>query len=487
MRRNPTKWGAIIAAIAIGSIVGMGHSNSSPSLWILILVGTFFAGQAILQPRFWMGAFYFLSTVTISLSVYQIPLPGGQTLQLFRALLLISIMMWASAVALQRYRVVGRVPMTGVCLIFVLLYVLLSYVLSRTHDMNSLNVLVAISFGLLYALWLPQIVRSSHELRLTFAGIIAANVLVIIFAVYQYTAWLTGLGMQGYSFRIPLSSIWGDQVMSSSVSPSRAGALFRLTLPFGSSSHLGSFIAITMLITLALQALPSLPKRFQRWLTIYHTIMFFLLIATLSRGAWISWSAGFLVLLLYQRPLTIPRGIYRVCVTLVVLGSVLLITSPELARPILGRFSSSVTASSDQLHLSFANVAWELFSSRPIFGQGIGSYASVTGIAHPHNIYLHFLAELGLAGTVLWLVWCAVVIWYGHRAIVISAPRSSERQLATGLLAAFAAILVNNLFQQCLYAGFALFIPGLIGAVSFIGNGSKSTASWKGTNGIVNI
>lgn len=52
--------------------------------------------------------------------------------------------------------------------------------------------------------------------------------------------------------------------------------------------------------------------------------------------------------------------------------------------------------------------AWDLFTQKPFFGHGVGSYHSLTGLGYPHNLFLELLAECGLLITTLFTIVVAI-------------------------------------------------------------------------------
>src|ERR1041385_4560375 len=115
-------------------------------------------------------------------------------------------------------------------------------------------------------------------------------------------------------------------------------------------------------------------------------------------------------------------------------------------------------ASSVARRLYFYRGAWQAFLSSPVIGQGIGNFAvfiskfrspdywmvhSEDIVPHAHNEFLEILSETGILGFAGFI---AVLILCTRSALIrLRAVSAVDRHLLTGVLAAIAAILVDNL------------------------------------------
>jgi len=137
-----------------------------------------------------------------------------------------------------------------------------------------------------------------------------------------------------------------------------------------------------------------------------------------------------------------------------------------IAAPWVGtlamRFDSDLTAESDAGHLRFLLSTWELFLDAPLVGIGWDNLRSVTGLPHAHNVYMTIAAETGIAGLVLWLGLCLSLL---HRAVHGARMRGTSRFVRyanLGLLGAWVAVLVGNVFQESYHAGFTWIVAAMI-------------------------
>ena len=121
---------------------------------------------------------------------------------------------------------------------------------------------------------------------------------------------------------------------------------------------------------------------------------------------------------------------------------------------IAGRLAALEHVISDyaaSIYGQLALMGWRFFTEHPLTGIGMGAFEKVCKAQmppeslefgcypHPHNIYMEWLSSSGLAGTVPWLVFVALVVWAGLRMI-----RFGQQQ--TVLVALYLGTLLVNLF-----------------------------------------
>ncbi len=122
------------------------------------------------------------------------------------------------------------------------------------------------------------------------------------------------------------------------------------------------------------------------------------IVLSLSRGAWIATSVGFLFILLTTR-----NAKALVISTLVLVPALALIwrNLPEEATT----YATDISTKSYQIRtrIDSIGVAMEAFESSPVMGVGVGLRKTV----EPHNVVLLTLAETGIAGLIGFLGMCA--------------------------------------------------------------------------------
>ena len=121
--------------------------------------------------------------------------------------------------------------------------------------------------------------------------------------------------------------------------------------------------------------------------------------------------------------------------------------------------SASATAATHSRLLSgggnrydYWRVAWRVWREHPLAGVGAGNYqrayyqfrATDEDIQQPHSIELQTLAELGVIGVLLLLLFLAGVGWGALRLRKVAARSRFSRALMTGALGAFTAWLIQT-------------------------------------------
>lgn len=157
----------------------------------------------------------------------------------------------------------------------------------------------------------------------------------------------------------------------------------------------------------------------------------------------------------------------------------LLLLAPGLLRERFATLSSEGSELASRL--DFWTTAWAIWQDHPILGVGPGGFADAYAAArvpgkeflpttvfepppHAHNLPLQFLAEQGVVGLALF----ATILGLAVLAL-LRLRRDTERWVrltARGLLAAFAALVVHNMFDVTLLEGTGEFVWGLLGLVA---------------------
>ncbi|WP_158675265.1 O-antigen ligase family protein [Thiohalobacter thiocyanaticus] len=95
--------------------------------------------------------------------------------------------------------------------------------------------------------------------------------------------------------------------------------------------------------------------------------------------------------------------------------------------------------------------AWERIEARPLTGWGAGTSEMLivsSGVkppqSHFHNLYLQLLAEIGVVGLCLFLLWVGLAL---KTASTACGPRTRDFSLLLFLLAAIALFLLAGMFQ----------------------------------------
>lgn len=115
---------------------------------------------------------------------------------------------------------------------------------------------------------------------------------------------------------------------------------------------------------------------------------------------------------------------------------------------------------------------WDLFSSSPFFGHGVGSYGTITGLSYPHNLFVELLAESGLFVTSMLAVILIGVCIVGVRLVRIVGA-SSAVTIALGL---FLIGVVHQQLSGAFWTAKPMFL--FMGAIV----GSYQAVAWDRVN-----
>ncbi len=186
-------------------------------------------------------------------------------------------------------------------------------------------------------------------------------------------------------------------------------------------------------------------------------------LASFSRAAILGWGAGLLALIILMPP---PRRVLVGSLAAVVLGASVALTS----APILGRTSEFLHRPTGTIPATWRSAVGFVFSvegnrdriliwkealavirDHPLFGVGLGAYASIVGRyeppstvqltgpnPHPHNVFLNMAAEVGIIGLIIFL-W---IVAAGIRRGLATLHEAPEIKGAT--LAATVGMLVSE-------------------------------------------
>ncbi len=147
------------------------------------------------------------------------------------------------------------------------------------------------------------------------------------------------------------------------------------------------------------------------------------LLFSMVRGAWVAAFAVYIVFILfnktYNKKIIVISGMLGIAILVCFL----------LNHDLLVRLQTILTANSGNLErINMWVSSWRMFLDSPLFGLGYRQFSHFftadyhylmpgtiyTGYAHPHNVFMTFLAETGLVGTIPFLCFFAVVLYYTY-------------------------------------------------------------------------
>lgn len=209
---------------------------------------------------------------------------------------------------------------------------------------------------------------------------------------------------------------------------------------------------------------------------------------TFSRGAWLGLGAAVAVMVYVLH----PRRAFLVLLGLLLVAALAADLGRTLPPALAGRWESvvsyfgvfdvrtvAVTPQNWALvdRMAQWQAAWEMFSDHPWAGVGPGNYPVAykdyalpgwpEARGHAHNIYLNFLAEMGILGLAAYLIFWAAALWQvGARA---TNSLGWEGGLALGILGVLAAATAHNFFDSLFVHGMNAQLGLLLGVAAAIG------------------
>jgi O-antigen ligase len=210
-----------------------------------------------------------------------------------------------------------------------------------------------------------------------------------------------------------------------------------------------------------------------RWLGLPWLVALGGLVATYTRGAWLGFTAGALVLLPKTR-----RGCWLLLGGLVLLGLVTLAGPQHLRQRLLSMGDPDDPTVRERVYMWRSGMA--MWRRHPLLGMGPGgvkreyrSYALPEAIkkatGHLHNTPLQILVERGVLGLAAWLwLW---IVFYAHGVKLwcrLPETATPERALVAGSFAAITGFLVAGLTEYNFGDSEVVMVAWAIMALPFV-------------------
>jgi len=298
-------------------------------------------------------------------------------------------------------------------------------------------------------------IKHRSQLKLIIYCLTAAAIVVTIVGLLQR---VVAYDFIGNTYRV----FWGSEVFSGSkYSPERISSVFY------DSNYMANFLVVSFLICIPF--LLSLRMSLSRRVLVIIALSLILLAIGISLSAanWIALGIG-LASMWFLMPLKNKAralGTIIVVILLVVfLAAYGLVGSQLIPESMQAKFAAveSIPGGISALeHGAFSDRAsmirygMEIFHQNPIFGVGTGGLRVL--LAYPHNSYVLMLAEGGLLGMLLLLVFIGSVVAVG----ISNLRRSMDswlRYLQIGTLASMFASLVWLFTYDCLMYALPLWL-----------------------------
>jgi O-antigen ligase/Tfp pilus assembly protein PilF len=241
-------------------------------------------------------------------------------------------------------------------------------------------------------------------------------------------------------------------------------------IPFGTmgnSNFMGALLAgaLPLALALAIEAARPLARNLA---AVASLLVGSALLLTRSRGAWIAAAVGLAAFgLLLRHAERRPRGAGRVLALALAAAAVAAVALSVEERGPVGHLASILDPgyTTNAQRLAWWSDALRISRDHPVLGAGLGGFAEAHPpyhslrdpqvaaryvILHPHNDWVWFAAEVGLAGLGA-LAWLAARAARLARDALAATPMGEGRALVAGLVASLVAFSTNATFVSVLF------------------------------------
>ncbi|WP_052045205.1 O-antigen ligase family protein [Caloranaerobacter azorensis] len=264
-----------------------------------------------------------------------------------------------------------------------------------------------------------------------------------ILTLFVFTAVLVAIyGLYQYKVGIKLDRAWVDV----SINPDINTRVFSV---FGNPNILAEYLIMSIPISIALFWFTK--KLFKKLIFLVSSLILIgTLILTFSRGGWLGFAFGVLifVILIEKRLLLslIPAGVLAIFI---------------MPSTVIHRIATigNLSDSSNAYRIKVWTITLDIIRDNLITGVGFGyipfretflKYIRTMNVYHAHNMYLETLAEMGIGGFILFILFIFIIYKYA----IITLIKNNDRYLKTmiaGVLAGLSSVLFHGLFENILY------------------------------------
>lgn len=239
-----------------------------------------------------------------------------------------------------------------------------------------------------------------------------------------------------------------------------------LTASFKNSNSLGSYLGLVTLVALAMAVMANtLKSRCIFW--ILTTILIVCLLLTFSRGAWIGFLGGLLLMFFIS-------GRWKTLLLALLLFIIPISFHASLAEKAVRGLS--LTTGLQSSFFSYRDIYWkvglQLIRENPFLGKGLGTFMDYCGqrvVAingdYAHNCYLQIWAESGIFSLLAFLLFLGTILWNGFKAV-----KRDHDPLLLGLLCGIFAFSIHSFFDTQFYSLAQAFLfwsmLGILGAAT---------------------
>jgi len=230
----------------------------------------------------------------------------------------------------------------------------------------------------------------------------------------------------------------------------------KVTATFKFSNSAGTFFATVLPVPLSLVLFNAVGRRKKLLLLLVSFVVFVSLLLTQARAAWL----GFFVAFLFMCVLAGRKKFFSIIGVLSLVVVLTALFGPQGIKDQLKSFAEIGKDQSSQDRLIIWDTGWRMFTDKPLFGLGLGTFmneferyrpAGYSEIVYAHNCLLQTAVETGITGVAVSL-WIAAGIFLSALRRYFSQKDVFVKAVSIGFLAGVAATLVNSLFDTNLYS-----------------------------------
>jgi len=316
---------------------------------------------------------------------------------------------------------------THLYLLFFVIFNVLSLFNSGVYLKKSLNALFFkwLEYILIFLI-VQDTLNSQKKIR---------NVLVIFLAVAGLVA-IDGIFQKFFGF---------DFLRQKGVIPIKEG-MSGITGPFHHYNNFAGYLVCVLLIALSLLFLRSKKIIYQLGLSLLIILLELCLLFTFSRGGWLSFLLGVILMLFLSRRL-------KIILPIVFIFIVILILIPTLRERAIFTFQKG----GDATRFNIWEAAFRMIKENPFLGKGIGTfmdyfpkYTQNLGVQYAHNCFLQIWAETGIFSLLSFLLFVGSVLLRGIKCL--GAVSKESRFFLIGFICSIFAFLVHSFFDTHLYS-----------------------------------
>ena len=423
----------LICFVLIG--VGLGIPLLGPTNTVII-------GALLTIPiaiKKWPLSAITLVIVATALNRYRFDIAGWGLKIEYIAIVYICVI-WAIQLLARKSRV--QVDQKDWILIVWLLINLLSSSINAPDRNKSLKYFVLLGLMVLMYLVLVQLLSNERTLHKAVVLFLMVGTLTSLFGILA--RWL-------YAFGLNL----GVQIDPSTKEPIPYGTLWE-------GNIFGSYTMSFALCFLALLSTSEIRKRHRLVLWSGFIVNFSATLLSLSRGAYLGFAGGLLMIFLFVRKNFLRRWFFAITIVgLLLLISYGSLTVDESRSPIITRALSlsNFTEASWQGRLYYYQQALDSWKVHPLIGWGTGSfgqlytYVTVKLPAWVGNLEIRMLHDSGFLGVCAFVLFLIMVIGNAMRAVV-KTRTSFNRNLLITFLVSFIGLLIAYQATEATWLGF---------------------------------